>query len=245
MRKILTALTALLTFLFAPALAFANHGDVLGTRTESSRVDLSVNQGPGFLLPTSPIYFVDLLRDNIGLLLSSYSVEGKAKLHLQLAGERISEINMMIDTKEITPRALDIALANISENTEGAVQTLKLAKNKGKNVEQLAGDLNVLINAEKASLRAIQGKSDTEGSLKIAAKLAKIREVEITVEDEMAADLLEQEVVSELKAALLEADEEAAESTRRSVLLSDELGKKVPAKISSQSGEVSGATVEN
>lgn len=243
MRKILTALMALLTFLFAPALAFANHGDVLGTRTESSRVDLSVNQGPGFLLPTSPIYFVDLLRDNLGLLLHSYNDAVEAKFHLQLAGERISEINMMLDQKEITPRALDMALENMSENIEGAAQRLKLAKNKGNDVEQLASDLNDIINDEKDSLRAIASKTDAETTLKIAAKLAKIREIETGVEDEMAAGALEREIVAELQLALQGANAQASQSALQATALSEELAKKNPA--SSESGEVSGASVEN
>lgn len=244
MPKIIASAAALLiTFIFAPSMAFANHGSVLGSRSTSQRVDLAVNQGPGALLPSSPLYFMDLLRDNVTLFLTSFDGAAKARLHLALAGERISEINMMLDTGVSNPRAYDYALSNMSENVESASRELKLSKNKGNNVEILAADLNTVLNDQKQALSALRGKTDEEGSLKIAAKLAKIREIEITVEHEMAPDQLANELVFELELAYKDAAAQASQAATVANVLEEELSDLKPIA-SESSPTVAGAHEE-
>lgn len=228
-----------LLFIVTVPVTYAAHGRVLSAVRNSSRVDLTVNQGPGFLLPSSPIYFVDLLRDNLTLFLVSYDGSIKAKEHLRIAGERVAELNVLLDKEVIDQKSLNVGLENLADHVQAAAETLRSEKHRGKNVEELASDLNKAINEQKQSLRAIRVKGDNEANLKITAKLATIRDIEVTVEDEMRKDLLENEIVSELKIAYEEEAKAAAKAAERVASFGEEV-----AKLASPSGAVAG-TSEN
>lgn len=215
-----------LALLLLTQTAYARHGKVLGTETDSTRVDLSINQGPGFLLPSSPFYFLDLWRDNLSLLLASFNSEAKAKLHLKIAGERITEVKIMLEGKDVDPRGLDIALTNIAENVEGAVATLKQAKNQGKNVETLANELNILLDEEQSSLRIIAKAQDDKFRLKIKALEKELDENEVEIEDELPEDELAKETEEELEEKLEGEREEATKASIKAKSFEEELKKK-------------------
>lgn len=224
MAKFFLAAALILIFLvLTPSTANARHGRVLGDATDSSRIDLTVNQGPGVLLPSSTFYFIDLWRDNLMLLLNSFNGEAKAKLHLKIAGERIAEVKLMLEGKDVEPRGLDIALANITENVEGALLSLKTLKNQGQNVEKLAIELDQIIDTQQGSLRVIAKAHSDKIKLKIKAVQAEIDEDEVEIEDEMPEDELENEIEDELEEEIEDEVEEARESSENAFRLVQEL----------------------
>lgn len=207
------------------AAADARHGSVLGTATDSPSVDLTVNQGPGFLLPSSPLYFLDLWRDNLALLLVSFNGEAKARLHLKIAGERLTEVKAMLEVKDVTPRGLDIALANITENVDGAVATLTTLRNQGKNVEKLAIELNDVIDTQQVSLKLIIKISDDTVRFKLKAVEVAIDEDEVEVEDELPEDKLAGEIENELENKLEDEVDEAQKAADKAFSLAAKLEK--------------------
>lgn len=238
---------AVAVFIFAlvlvvPIQAQARHGRVLGTQTDNINVNLATTQGSGFLLPNSPLYFLDIWRDNLSLFLSGFDKEAQAKLHLKIAGERITEVKIMLEGKDVNARGLDIALSSITENVTGAGQALKDQKNKGKNVEKLALELNEIIAAQKQSLRIIAGAYDDKISFKVKAVERAVEEEEIKIEDQMAADLLDNELKRELKAAYDEAVKEAEAASQKVASLEEKLEKPTPA--ATPAGAVAGSKVE-
>lgn len=238
MPKFVTCVLTFLLILASPATAIAQENT-------SSRIDLSINQGPGILLPTSPLYFADVFKNNLRLMLASYDNNQKANIHLDIAGERIAEVRVMIEEKKMPARALDMALASLSENIEGARTELKKYKGKGQNVEELAVRLNTTINAQKESLHVLQAKAGgEEASLKIKAKLAKVREIEREIEDEMPEHELANEVVRELELAYQQASDDAAQAVSEAANLKGELQALKPQTASESSPAVAGASEE-
>lgn len=242
MRGLLLVVLSLLIIsgLILPQSVLASHGRVLGAKSENTRVDLVTTQGPGLLLPSSPLYFIDLWRDNLMLFLSSFDKEAQAKLHLKIAGERIAEVKMMLEAKAVSTRGLDIALANITENINGAASSLKAQKNKGKNVEKLSSELNEILGAQKESLRIIARAYDDKISFKIKASVRAIEEEEVKIEDEMVADLLDSELKKELEIAYDEAVKETDAISQKVIYLEKELNRQTsPA---TPAGSVAGAS---
>ncbi len=211
-RLLLISGFVLTILLIVPIQAQARHGRVLGTEADNLQVDLATTQGPGLLMPSSPLYFIDLWRDNFTLFLSSFDKEAQAKLHLKIAGERISEVKMTLEGKEVNARGLDIALSSITENINGAASSLKAQKNKGKNVEKLAGELNNIIDAQQISLRVIAKAHGDEVRLKIKAVQKAIDTDEIEIEDELSEDELDREVEDELEEQIEDERKEASSS---------------------------------
>ena len=216
----------LLIFLLTPTLAFASHGNVLGTKTFSSRIDLPVNEGPGLLLPTSPLYFADLWRDNLTLWYSRINGVGEAREHLRIAGERISEVKILLGNKNGNTKGLDIALANIAEHVNGAKEALKQEKNGGKNVEQLAVDLNSIIDNQQKALDILARASDSKAAYKIASLLESISEDEIEIEDEMPQALLASEIEDELEEKIASKMDTAKDASQYALTLALELEQK-------------------
>lgn len=243
MGKFIFALGVVFVIIFVAALPVqARHGRVLGSQADNSRVDLATTQGPGLLLPSSPLYFIDIWRDNLSLFLSSFDKEAKAKLHLKIAGERITEVKIMLEGKDVNARGLDIALANITENVTGAAQALKDQKNKGKNVEKLALELNEIIGAQKESLRIIARAYDDKISFKVKAVERAVEEEEIKIEDQMVADLLDNELKKELEVAYDEAIKEAEAISDKVAGLEKKLNKQTSQ--ATPAGAVAGSKVE-
>lgn len=193
----------------------ARHSQVLGVAAQESTPALSISEGPGLLLPNSPFYFLDLWRDNLTLLLASFTPETKARLHLKIAAERIVEVKLMLEGKNVSPAGLDTALANITQNIEGAKVVLKSEKNKGRSVEKLASDLNQVINNQKAALKVVAKISDNRIRLKVRAVEETVKDDEAEIEDELSEDELENEIQDELKQEVADEVEEASESARK------------------------------
>ena len=222
-RGLFTIALVFILLILSPSVVIARHGRVLGDATDSSNVDLLVNQGPGLLLPSSPLYFLDLWRDSFSLMLASFDQEAKARLHLKIAGERITEVKLMLEGKDVDSRGLDIALANIAENVEGAALSLNALKNRGQNVERLAVELDQIIDTQQSSLRIIAKAHGDKFKLKIKAVEEEIEEDEVEIEDELPEDEFGKEVADELEEEIEDEREEASRSLEKVKDLEEEL----------------------
>lgn len=213
MKVFKTALSVFIIFILSLAFAsqsLARHSQVLGVSAQETTPDLPLSEGPGLLLPNSPFYFIDLWRDNLNLLLASFDGEAKARLHAKIAAERIVEVKLLLEGKNVNPAGLDTALNNIIQNIEGAKVVLKTEKNKGRPVEKLAAELNQIIDNQQVSLKIVAKIKDDRIRLKIKAVQKAIEDDEVEIEDELAEDELDREVEEELED---EVDDEAGEAS--------------------------------
>jgi len=105
------------------------------------------------IMPNSPFYFLDQWSENIQEFFT-FNPEAKAKLQIQFAGERISEIKQMVQNDKVgindkgIARAKGLLLANVAQ----AATILQDQKSKGKDVAALANQINTSFNAQEQLL---------------------------------------------------------------------------------------------
>ncbi|MBI5045740.1 MAG: hypothetical protein HZC14_01900 [Candidatus Niyogibacteria bacterium] len=126
---------------------------------------------PG-LTPDSPFYFLDRVGEALQEFFT-FNPAAKARLQLEFAAERISEIKTLLDTRGVTAKGLDVAETSLKDNLAKAADILKSEKDKGQDVSALAKDLGNSADAEKAALR--QTFQDEKQSLKDKEKDLKTR----------------------------------------------------------------------
>ncbi|MEK7664197.1 MAG: hypothetical protein AAB340_02035 [Patescibacteria group bacterium] len=155
--------TAIISSLFIPLFVFAQNGAALP------------NAG---LTPESPFYFLDRLGEALRELFT-FSPEGKARLQVEFAAERVAEIKIILETKGVDAKGLEVAQARLREHLGEAAEIVIKQKNKGKDVSSLAKELDddfeepkfILaesFEAEKEELKT--KKDDLKGKLKAAIK---------------------------------------------------------------------------
>ncbi len=119
------------------------------------------------LTPESPFYFLD----RIGEALQEFFIfnpEGKARLQITFAAERVAEIKVILETKGVEARGLEVAQARLQEHLGNAAEIVIKQKGKGKDVSKLAKELDdefekpksALADSFKAEKRALEAKED-------------------------------------------------------------------------------------
>lgn len=191
-------LVALLFFLISePPEIYAHHrSKVLGASTFPSDVTLPPTvEGPGFILPDSPLFFLDTIKQNIRLFVA-VSPEAKAKVHAQIAGERVAELRFMLAKNNA--KGIEITLESISSNIKQAGDQIERAQLAGRNVEGVAKVVNLEIKAKQETLDALEKQTDAELKAKVQAVSAAVLESKVKVEDGLSDDELEQEIEDDL-----------------------------------------------
>ena len=93
------------------------------------------------LTPASPLYFFDRLGEALQEFLT-FNPEGKARLQITFAAERIAEIKVMLETKGVEAKGLDVAQSRLQASIAKAAGIVESEKSKGKNVSKLAKSLS-------------------------------------------------------------------------------------------------------
>ncbi len=142
----------LISSLFVPLFIFAQNQAVLP------------NAG---LTPESPFYFLDKLGETLREFFT-FNPESKAHLQITFAAERVAEIKIILETKGVEARGLDVAQARLQEHLGGAAEIVIKQKGKGKDISKLAKELDdefekpksALADSFKAEKRALEAKED-------------------------------------------------------------------------------------
>lgn len=202
----------LLLFLTAfPAFAHHKEGRVLGDATQAAQISFSeVTAGPGVILPSSPLFFIDKIYQQVRLILAT-TPEAKAKVRADVIGERMAEVRVMI--LRDNEKGLNQALQNLTEESDQAAEDLSNQANSGKNVEEAAKTLNETIKQEKEVLNSLSEHS--AGSLGFTFRSAgeKVKNHKIEVEDQLPAELLQREIENELEDEIEDKSTEATKLT--------------------------------
>ncbi len=165
----------IISLLFIPFLVFAQNGALPSAG----------------LTPESPFYFFDKLGEALQEFFT-FSPEGKAHLQIAFVAERVAEIKIVLETKGVDAKGLEVAEARLREHLGEAAEIVIKQKNKGKDVSALAKELNddfekpksALADSFKAEKNALEMKEDElEDQIKTARKAGDTAKVEAFVQE--------------------------------------------------------------
>ncbi len=173
---------------FSPA--YAAHQGVLGLTTDHLSIPPTV-EGPGFLLPDSPIYFLDNFKQQVRLFFA-FTPLMKARVYTSIAGERLAELRF--ELAKNNAQAAEIALTGVRENTKQAALHLDEARLMGNNVENDAEVLNRQIKERVLSLDTLELQATGEMKAAVVYTTQTMTDAKAVVEDGMNKSLIENEV---------------------------------------------------
>ena len=157
-----------ISFLFVPVLAF------ILSPVEGFAQNQAVLPNAG-LTPESPFYFLDRFGEAFREFFT-FNPEGKARLQIIFAAERIAEIKIILETKGVNAKGLEVAQSRLQANIAKAAGIIEDEKSKGKDVSELAKSISDDFDANKEAFK--QAFKDQKRSLEAKEDelKAKIRE---------------------------------------------------------------------
>lgn len=167
---------------------------VLGLTSDHLSIPPTV-EGPGFLLPDSPLYFLDKMKQQARLFLA-FTPQLKAQVYSSVAGERLAELR--VELLKNNTQAAEVALTGVRENTKRAALSLDDARLMGNNVEKDAQDLNREIKERLVSLDLLELQSSGEMKAAVAYTTQTMTDAKAVVEDGMRRDLIANEVQDDI-----------------------------------------------
>lgn len=193
--------------------AFAHHQQrVLGDSTTSNPQIPPTTDGPGLILPDSPLFFLDQLKQNTRLLFA-FSPEDKARIHSAVAGERLAELRFMLAKNNKS--GIDTALKGVSENLQKAADETTTAQLSGRPVSSLAKTINTNIKQKQESLDVLERGENRELRFKVKAVQEALLNAKVKVEDALPEQELENEVEDDLHRMVEDEVENASASGKR------------------------------
>lgn len=184
------------------------------------------------ITPESRFFFLDKLGETIREFLA-FSPEAKARLHISFAGERISEIKVILETKGVDAKGLGVAQERLQMNIARAADIVELEKAEGKDVSAFAKSIEDELEAKAEALERVfeekeealeTQEEDIEKQIKAARRAGDTAQVEalkqqlsgikaqkelLELEEEEAEEALEAE--EERLEEQMEEEEEALE----------------------------------
>ena len=103
------------------------------------------------LTPESPFYFLDRLGEALREFFT-FNPEAKAKLQITFAAERMAEIKVILRTKGVDAKDVDTAISRLKAHIGEAAEIVVKEKSKGKDVSDLATELDDTIDASTLAL---------------------------------------------------------------------------------------------
>lgn len=193
-----------------PVLAAPHSQAVLGATVDTKNVNFPpVTSGPGFILPDSPLYILDSLKQTIKVSLSGSSLN-RAVAHSEISGERMAELRIMVSRGN--PEGITRALNGLTYETRVAAQNLADAAAQGNDVVKTAKNINSVIKLNRATLLSVE-KQLTGG---LAAQFTAARES--MMESKLVAEntLPKEDLINEAKDDLAEVIDSSANNAAAS-----------------------------
>lgn len=201
-------------FLFTTTTSVSAHHKerVLGESTTVVAQIPPTTEGPGLILPDSPLFFLDQVKQNTRLLFA-FSPESKAKVRADIAGERMAELRFMLAKKN--QKGVDIALQGVVENLGKAAESLSQAQLTGRNVSSLAKDVNEKIKLKQEALDVLESAEDKEIRFKAKSAQEGLLKAKVSVEDSLPEDEIENEIEEDLHRIVEDEVDDAFKSADR------------------------------
>lgn len=189
------SLTSAVAVLSANSVSANHQEDVLGVASSPTMSIPPTSEGPGLVLPDSPLFFLDRLKQEFRLLLA-FTPEQKATIHNSIAGERMAELQLMLAKNNIP--GIRTALQGVSDNSKGASVDLANAKLTGRNISLLAKEINDSIKEKQKTLSGLEQQSNGEIKAQVRAAKEALKIAKVSVEENLPADLLMNETIDDL-----------------------------------------------
>lgn len=103
------------------------------------------------LTPESNFYFLDKFGETLREFFT-FNPEGKARLQITFAAERVAEIKVILETKGVEAKGLEVAQSRLQAHLANAATIVVDQKAEGKDVSQLAKELDDEFDAPKTAL---------------------------------------------------------------------------------------------
>lgn len=161
---------------------------VLGVST--AQIPATV-EGPGLILPDSPLFFLDQLKQSARVLLS-FTPEAKAQAHALIAGERLAELRFMLSKNN--KKGIETDLSGIGDNFSEAAKNISEAKLTGRDVSLLAKKINDDIKSKQQTLDLLEDQLFGEMEKRVQATSEELVDAKNEVEDALPSDLLANEI---------------------------------------------------
>ncbi|MBI5044565.1 MAG: hypothetical protein HZC02_01435 [Candidatus Levybacteria bacterium] len=162
-----------------------------------------VTAGPGYILPDSPLYFLDKLYQKTRLSFV-FTPENKAKLHMQIAYERLAELR--VETSRNNQAGIDQALSELQIETMAAAKEVKDAFAQGKDVTQLARTIHQGLADYRSILLQVRSQMpDTVFEQKLTAAADVLWDAKLATEEALPMGDREHELAANLDQELDEA----------------------------------------
>lgn len=167
------------------------------------------------ITPESPFYFLDKFGEAMRSFFT-FNPEGKAHLQITFAAERVAEIKIILETKGVEAKGLEVAQSRLQAHLANATTIVTDLKADGQNVSQLAKELDddfedpksALEQAFKEQERALEAQEE-----ELKRKILEARRADDTAQVESLVQQLEQ--VKAQKELLELKEEEAEEALER------------------------------
>jgi hypothetical protein len=192
---------------------YANHReDVLGVTMEAPVLSIPpTSSGPGLVLPDSPLFFIDSLKQGFRLLLS-FTPEQKARTHDAIAGERLAELRIMLAKNNAF--GIRTALQGVSDNLKAASGDLASAKLTGRNIDLLAKEINDSIKEKQKIFSDLEDNAMGELKAQVTAAKEGLKIAKVDTEENLPEALLNSEIEDDLNLELEDNTQKASDSAR-------------------------------
>lgn len=189
-KKIVISLV-LLAFAFLSPTAYAQMPQaVLGATSEQLIMPPTI-EGPGFLLPDSPFYFLDTIKQQVRLFFAA-TPDAKAQVYTAIAGERLAEMRVELQKGNID--AAETALQGVKANSKAAAKTIADAKFAGQDMSETAQLVNETFKRRLQLLDTVNAQATGEMKAELDAANVAITDAKMQVEDSLPPTLLKAEV---------------------------------------------------
>ncbi len=200
-RKILPVfLTTLILLVIASSKISGSLADEPMTTGVQSFSIPPTSEGPGLLLPDSPFYFLDEIKQNIRLAFAVTPTQ-KANVYSSVAGERVAELRFELIKNNVS--AAEIAVRGVRENTAYAVKEVADAKLWGADVENLAGDINQKIKMHLQILDGLENQATGELKAEVTVAIASLTESKGNVEAYLSKAEIDSEMKDDLRMSVI------------------------------------------
>ncbi|MEK7076219.1 MAG: hypothetical protein AAB941_00965 [Patescibacteria group bacterium] len=162
------------------------------------------------LTPESNFYFLDKFGEALREFFT-FNPEGKAHLQITFAAERIAEIKVILETKGVEAKGLEVAQSRLQTHLANAATIVVDQKAEGKDVSRLAKELDDEFDAPKTALEEAFEAEERALEAQEKKMKSKILEARRAGDTAQVESLIQQLGQIKAQKELLELKEEEAE----------------------------------
>ncbi|MDE2001091.1 MAG: hypothetical protein KGI60_00825 [Patescibacteria group bacterium] len=140
--------------LLVPMLTFGQTAPAATSTTSTAGTTTPAALPSAGLTPDSPFYFLNRVTEALQEFFT-FDPAAKARLQLQFAAERISEIQSMLATSGATDPGITVAKTDLANNLAKATSAVDQVKASGGDVSALAQQVSTTIDAQKLALQNV------------------------------------------------------------------------------------------